>query len=833
MKRLLLASCLTCFTPETGPAVESADHNEGAVTFTKQVEVFGLHVYATSTTSDDKLLHAANVLAEYIDNDENGQPDNPKILQALQEAEGAIVMFKDEREAELSDWRTTPRGQGLYDEETIPNGRAQGRFDASLEEILHLVSDLGWAGAYPEVFGRVPGTQIANAMDRARGGRFFDVPRHYPARAWYSYDDATCDYDCQNSEYIYWALTSILEAQDYPGRLDEIGREWKLNTREKVRTGDPAVYSILTDPEYRLPKVLPDGKYQAEVFVIQPYHPRERQPPQGKPGSAISVWAAGCTEKIQDRNRASLPHDGVWNAQTGTVTLSGVRGEVVPFQLVVSVTDESVSDVTLSIADLRCGEDVLAADNVRPYLEHLVTVYAPTGRHGRKGTWPDPLVPLTRPFRVASAPPDDGPRHQPVWLDIDIPRDQPPGTYRGAITVHSGRGMLGTVDLKLKVWNVVLPETRHFPAHVGLYEHHIARMHALDQDSDEFRELLKSYLRFFLENRLDPRTPPRMHGRFENGRYELDWPNPDLEELFLDYGRIQFQISPVPVGISGPGREEPFTPEYQRSIREHVQQVIEHAKENGWYNRLLFLIPIDEPKTAQQYEAVRRWAAAIREVDPNVRVTVTEQPSPEDPAWGSLVGHVNAWTVNGNYLFHDVEAIRARHRAGDFVTWYISCDQLYPQPNYYIDREAADPRMVAWLTWHYELDGILYWTSTFWEEIRNPWIDPITWKWFPCNSPAAGEGSLVYPGHLAERYSGQENVLGPVGSMRLALLREGLEELELLRLLAESGYKNIADEIAASICRDARDFSRDPNEIDAARDRLIEQLAGIGAHSNR
>jgi hypothetical protein len=239
-----------------------------AVRFSKQVEVFGVRIYATNTTGDDKLLHAANVLAEYIDNDEDGVADNPKIMKALMEEQCAIVMTKTEGE------RTTgarPRGQGLYDEETIPNARAQGRFDASLEEILHIVTDVGWAGAYPSVFGREPGTEISNALDKARGGRFEEVPERYPDGAWFTYDDETCDYDCMNSEYIYWALTSILGGQDYPGRLDEIGREWRMNTPEKVREGDPAVYAILTNPEYKLPTELPDGKYRGATFTIRKY----------------------------------------------------------------------------------------------------------------------------------------------------------------------------------------------------------------------------------------------------------------------------------------------------------------------------------------------------------------------------------------------------------------------------------------------------------------------------------------------------------------------------------------------------------------------------------
>jgi len=101
-------------------------------------------------------------------------------------------------------------------------------------------------------------------MDIARDGHFEDVPASYPAGAWYTYDDETCDYACMISEYIYWALTSNLGGQNFPGRYEEIGHEWKLNTPEKLRQGDPAIYELLTDPEYHFPTHLPDGNYQAK-----------------------------------------------------------------------------------------------------------------------------------------------------------------------------------------------------------------------------------------------------------------------------------------------------------------------------------------------------------------------------------------------------------------------------------------------------------------------------------------------------------------------------------------------------------------------------------------
>ena len=35
-----------------------------------------------------------------------------------------------------------------------------------------------------------------------------------------------------------------------------------------MKQRDPALYAILTNPEYKLPTVLPDGKYKAKTFTI-------------------------------------------------------------------------------------------------------------------------------------------------------------------------------------------------------------------------------------------------------------------------------------------------------------------------------------------------------------------------------------------------------------------------------------------------------------------------------------------------------------------------------------------------------------------------------------
>lgn len=242
--------------------------------FDRHVEVFGVHVVATPSTDADKIRHAATILAEWIDNDEDGRPDDPAAHAALTEGGAFLVMPATEREMERLHRRVDfdalegagfHVGQDLYGEETFPAGpphvMAPGRFDAALEEVLHLVSN-GWVEAHPEALGYRPGSRLTDAMDLARGGRFRRVPRRYPEAAWYHYDDRSCDYECMAAEYLYWALTSHLGGQAFPGRAEEISVEWECPTPELLAARDPAVVELLTDPTLALPRVLPDGEYR-------------------------------------------------------------------------------------------------------------------------------------------------------------------------------------------------------------------------------------------------------------------------------------------------------------------------------------------------------------------------------------------------------------------------------------------------------------------------------------------------------------------------------------------------------------------------------------------
>ena len=231
--------------------------------FSKKVSVFGIPIYGVSGVENAKLLHAANILAQYLDNNEDGQIDNSLILEKMIQNNAYLVMWKNDSDLENLEQPENSIGQDLGNDETVPSWHSNGHsgnFDAAIEEVWHLVTNAGLSKVYPSIFAETGSSKLTLAMDIARGGKFTEIPAPYPTEAWYTYADQTCDYNCMAGEYVYWAMSSILGAQE--NRLGDIQEEWRLHTKALVAEKDKAVYKILTDSQYKLPTVLPDGTYR-------------------------------------------------------------------------------------------------------------------------------------------------------------------------------------------------------------------------------------------------------------------------------------------------------------------------------------------------------------------------------------------------------------------------------------------------------------------------------------------------------------------------------------------------------------------------------------------
>jgi hypothetical protein len=252
-----------CFKIETNP--NSSDASLSA--FTKYVNVLNcFEIYAEASISDSKILHAAAVAAELLDNDESGTVDDPLIEAQLANSNALMPLFSSEGSAGENAFFDNYTGNGvsavLYNGEIDPSQPGHWGDDATVEEILHTINHVGHTNVYPDAFKMAPNSSLMTAaMDVARGGQFLSIPNPYPASAWYHYDDQTCDYECMSIEYIYWAIVSNMGILDDTQTAVGIANEWEPYNASLLESMDTLMFALITNPEYKLPQDAPDGNY--------------------------------------------------------------------------------------------------------------------------------------------------------------------------------------------------------------------------------------------------------------------------------------------------------------------------------------------------------------------------------------------------------------------------------------------------------------------------------------------------------------------------------------------------------------------------------------------
>ena len=133
--------------------------NDSLTSFT---EVFGVYVTGAAEAPTEYVLHTANVLAQYIDNNEDGVADDPAVLDYLV-AQNFIVpvwniatreSFWDSAAGTFCEHNIRTAASLYYDEDQWALGGIEyaGTWDSNLEEVWHVVSS-GLYSVYPEYFG--------------------------------------------------------------------------------------------------------------------------------------------------------------------------------------------------------------------------------------------------------------------------------------------------------------------------------------------------------------------------------------------------------------------------------------------------------------------------------------------------------------------------------------------------------------------------------------------------------------------------------------------------------------------------------------------------------
>jgi len=534
---------------------------------------------------------------------------------------------------------------------------------------------------------------------------------------------------------------------------------------------------------------------------------------------AQSAWTAPATQKIR-------PGDA---AGSGTsATLEAARNEFEAFHVVLAGGGAGAKAVTVS-ADPLSNESGTISD-VRVFREGMYNVGTPSNIEGAAGAWPDAMIPAVDEIdnQPRNAFPVDvaANQEQPVFIEYHVPQGAAAGWYTG--TVHVTGGISADIAVKLYVHAFSLPSTSSLPSAYGLgwLDACTAVFGGYSQCGGDagVERMLSRYTKFALDHRISL-SDAVYNGPLANSDGSYDWATWDAK------------YSPMLDGSMG-GRlvgAKLTSVRYQWTFDQaHYAEWAKHFRAKGWFDRT-FDYSCDEPPNGCAWSSINARTAMVHAADPGFQTLVTTPL--ETAKQEGVVDGIDILVPGLMWLDPMPPLTNLRATYDSWLSsspqkkmWiYQSCDSdgcggpgdasQAGWPSHMIDAPATENRAMEWQAWRQKAAGELYYDTTYAFTRGDAWTNQY---YFGGN----GDGTLLYPGTPA-KIGGTTDI--PIASLRMKLIREGMEDYEYFKALADAGDPAMADAEAAALSPTAYHNESDPAKIDAARHRMalrIEELTG-------
>jgi hypothetical protein len=537
----------------------------------------------------------------------------------------------------------------------------------------------------------------------------------------------------------------------------------------------------------------------------------------------LSVWTEGATQRVL---RAAPP------GPQREVRLAAARGEWEGFQVLVRAP-AAVPGLTLAVSDFQGpGQAVIPAAGVQCYREQQFEITKPSFRNDQfvAGWYPDGLIPFRHPLTGAALPPEARLRAVPFdlpaaethgfFVDVPVPQDAAAGEYTATVTVSAADGSRVSVPVRLTVWDFALPAVASYQTEFGwpgaaLRGYYAKReKEGKEKAPADWQAVDRQCADLLAQHRFNvPLFEVLAPQRQENGSFAFPEGTAARVREHIDRYRLNALPVPHPVQVV----QDPVAEgEVLRAWFAAWDRLIEEVQRPGV---TFFIYLRDEPNDAEEYRYVQTWGRAVRALSSRVKILVVEQTAVQDAAWGDLYGAVDIWCALFP-LFDEVTAAK-RQALGETIWTYTALAQCNPpSPWWATDQPLLNYRVPAWISWRYDIRGLLYWGSlAYWNEVDDPWSQSLTLDRSKQN-PATiyhGEGSLVYPGRAAG-YDG----IAP--SLRLKALRDGSEDYELLAMLRRAGQGEEAMKSVQLVARSWFDWDKDPEAYQRVRRQLADLI---------
>jgi hypothetical protein len=506
---------------------------------------------------------------------------------------------------------------------------------------------------------------------------------------------------------------------------------------------------------------------------------------------SATVWVAEATEKIAAHEPARPGSVGI------SARIAAARNEFEAFQIVVTGSARGVRATATPLSQPG-GSSI---HDVRLHQAALMTISQPSAADSVTGRIPDALVPAVDEIaneQRNAFPFDVRNESRAIWVEVFVPKTAAPGVYTGSVTVSHSRGQVA-VPVELTVWNFELPSTSSLRSAFGLSGPNLPAGHNFTgDDTATFATMRQRYGRFALDHRIS--LP-----------FHDDWVFNDLNHFDRYYGPLVDGTAPTrlqgarltAIQYLGNMTDTANMARWAQHYRNHDRQNVANGLPAWWFDHL-FQYTCDEPpwQGCDWPDIVARSNAA-KAADAEFRTLVTTSINVAQEHNGTsyidlLVPMINFMDGKASpYLGNqrsNYDPFLASGRLKE-VWLYQACDShgcggtsTYSTgwPSYMIDTWGVRNRAMQWLAFRYDVSGELYWDTTYAYTLGDPWSSQWAFT-------GHGDGTLFYPGTPA-KIGGSTHI--PVASIRVKMIREGMEDYEYLKLVSDLGDAPFAKGVA-------------------------------------
>ncbi|GAA0591657.1 hypothetical protein GCM10009001_04730 [Virgibacillus siamensis] len=435
----------------------------------------------------------------------------------------------------------------------------------------------------------------------------------------------------------------------------------------------------------------------------------------------------------------------------------------------------------------------------------------------------------------------DVPDHsvQPIWFTFHIPKSANPGEYSGEITIETGDDKKITYNLQVTINDVAIPDPQDYEFNLDVWMNPNAIAAAYDVEpwkSEEHWDLIKKYFKDLASSGQDTITttiiqnpwlvgwndwkPQTATGydtmvkwRYDGENWEFDYsifdryvqtgleagvgPHITAYSLLTFRGKQRITYLDERTGEVVTKRMEAGDPFWREAWTAFLNDFSDHLKRKGWLNQTY--LAFDERPPEITSKAIDLLKDAAPEFLDQTQMAGTEKVGKYAQNLSLAIDSLGKVTD---------EWIKQRREAGKTTTYYVWAGDHHP--NTLSFSPAVESRMMAWISADKKLDGFLRWAYNSWP--KNVYDNPVY-------AFTQGDEYFVYPGKK-----------GPMSSIRWELLKEGIEDYELVQMAREKNPDSEAIKKALELASRQWDGrKKDVHDIVRARKMIVENSVSMKA----